>query len=315
MSDRNTGGHHSRTVTLRRLGWLGAVRCSARRCSSRARRPRRSAAPKCGCSTSTTSTQTTSTETSDVSETTSTQSTQTTETSDVSETTSTQTTETSDVSETTSTQNTETSTTTGDTRWRRRWRDRHAGRHPAVDELAPGLLGFQRWLEGHPPRPRRDRGPEPDPPPRRPEALRSADPAALKRTNGDPGGRTTRVSSCPASRGRSGPSVRARSGRPDPRRDRDARRAPRRPPPPSSRSRPMSTWVSRTRPTPVAAASRPTSWALRWFDAGRHGIGTVGRLGEERVARPDERPQVVRPRRSRPSRRVPVPAPSDTRSA
>jgi cytoskeletal protein RodZ len=91
MSDRNTGGHHSRTVTLRRLGWLGAVVLLGAALLIPGTAAAAFSSPKCGCSTtSTTSTQTTSTETSDVSETTSTQSTETTETSDVSETTSTQ---------------------------------------------------------------------------------------------------------------------------------------------------------------------------------------------------------------------------------
>ena len=116
MSDRITGGHHSRTVTMRRLGWLGAVTLLGAALLIPGTAAAAFSSPKCGCSqTSTTSTQTTSTETSDVSETTSTQSTQTTETSDVSETTSTQTTstETSDVSETTSTQGTTTTDETG----------------------------------------------------------------------------------------------------------------------------------------------------------------------------------------------------------
>lgn len=114
MSDRITGGHHSRTVTLRRLGWLGAVTLLGAALLIPGTAAAAFSSPKCGCShtstTSTSSTQTTSTETSDVSETTSTQSTQTTDTSDVSETTSTQSTETSDVSETTSTQDTTTTT-------------------------------------------------------------------------------------------------------------------------------------------------------------------------------------------------------------
>ena len=93
MSDRITGGHHSRTVTLRRLGWLGAVTLLGAALLIPGTAAAAFSSPKCGCShTSTTSTvdAATSTETSDVSETTSTQITETTETSDVSETTSTQ---------------------------------------------------------------------------------------------------------------------------------------------------------------------------------------------------------------------------------
>ena len=80
MSDRITGGHHSRTVTMRRLGWLGAVTLLGAALLIPGTAAAAFSSPKCGCShTSTTSTQTTSTETSDVSETTSTQGTTTTD--------------------------------------------------------------------------------------------------------------------------------------------------------------------------------------------------------------------------------------------
>ena len=80
MSDRITGGHHSRTVRLRRLGWLGAVTLLGAALLIPGTAAAAFSSPKCGCShTSTTSTQTTSTETSDVSETTSTQKTTTTD--------------------------------------------------------------------------------------------------------------------------------------------------------------------------------------------------------------------------------------------
>jgi cytoskeletal protein RodZ len=129
MSDRNSGGHHSRTLTLRRLGWFGAVLLLGAALLIPATSVAAQSTPQCGCShtstTSTTSTDTTTTETSDVSQTSET--TATTETSDVSETTettktsettetteTTATTETSDVSETTvSTQTTTIGTGTG----------------------------------------------------------------------------------------------------------------------------------------------------------------------------------------------------------
>jgi hypothetical protein len=119
MTDKNSGGYHSPAVTIRRLGWLGAVLLLGAALLIPGTVVAAHDGPLCGCShTSTTSTwtssssteSTTSTETSDVSE--STQSTQTTETSDVSESTqSTQTTETSDVSESTQSSQTETTTT------------------------------------------------------------------------------------------------------------------------------------------------------------------------------------------------------------
>jgi cytoskeletal protein RodZ len=117
MSDRITGGHHFRTVRLRRLGWLGAVTLLGAALLVPGTAAAAFSSPKCGCShtstTSTSSTQTTSTETSDVSETTSTQSTETSEVSETTSTQSTETTETSDVSETTSTQGTTTTDETG----------------------------------------------------------------------------------------------------------------------------------------------------------------------------------------------------------
>lgn len=115
MSDRNSGGHHSRTLTLRRLGWFGAVLLLGAALLIPATSVAAHSTPQCGCThtstTSTTSTDTTTTETSDVSQTTET--TETTKTSETTETT--VTTETSDVSETTSTQGTTTSTTTDTT--------------------------------------------------------------------------------------------------------------------------------------------------------------------------------------------------------
>ena len=108
MSDRNSGGHHSRTLTLRRLGWFGAVLLLGAALLIPATSVAAHSTPQCGCThTSTTSTDTTTTETSDVSQTTET--TETTKTSETTETTAT--TETSDVSETT--QTTRTTTTDG----------------------------------------------------------------------------------------------------------------------------------------------------------------------------------------------------------
>jgi hypothetical protein len=103
MTDKNSGEHHSRTGTIRRLGWLGAVMLLGTALLIPGATVAAHSGPQCGCSTSTTSTTTTeTTETTDV--TTSTLSTETTETSDVSETTETKQTETT--SEKTSTSDT-----------------------------------------------------------------------------------------------------------------------------------------------------------------------------------------------------------------
>ncbi len=100
MTDKNTGEHHSRTSTIRRLGWLGAVMLLGAALLIPGATVAAHSGPQCGCST----TQTTST--TDTTETTTT-----TDTTDVTTSTlTTETTETSDVSETTETKQTETTT-------------------------------------------------------------------------------------------------------------------------------------------------------------------------------------------------------------
>lgn len=107
MTDKNSGGYHSTTTTIRRLGWLGAVMLLGAALLIPGATVAAHSGPQCGCthtSSTTTSTESTATtETSSVSETT-----ETTATTSTQSTETTKTTETSDVSDTTSTQQTET---------------------------------------------------------------------------------------------------------------------------------------------------------------------------------------------------------------
>ena len=182
MSDRNSGGHHSRTLTLRRLGWLGAVMLlGAALLIPGTRRPpgtaTRSAAARTiddlddTSTTSTTSTDTTATETSDVSgrrprrprpprRPATTDHGDDRDDRDVA-------TVRDDTDDRPGPRSTDGDHPHGD-RWRR-WRDRHAGGHPAVDELPRWLVRFERRLAGHPAGPGRHRRPEPDPSAGRPE--------------------------------------------------------------------------------------------------------------------------------------------------